>query len=390
MRIKIIIALLVCICSSSLAQTIPKTFSDQLLPDKEEILNGFIPVKKVGDSYSNGFTLMPADTFVAKMNEFSAFMLKRIEREKTFTELKKQDLAFFIGNMLLRYQMLYGYDLSGPQTGGVKNHTPQERELLVSLAVQQPGVNNAALFKTSASYRDWVARKIYSGIKKFPIDTALGFGADKLSLIKVVNSEVSDPLIKEYLLYTYSMNVLKSVRSGQVKKQVYQDFMAMAITPAFKADVKEIYTNYQNMLTNALSPDFSYPDINGKSVSLKSLRGKYVYIDVWATWCGPCIQQFPFLENLEKEFKDKIHFVSLSIDRPEDKKAWQTLVKEKNLQGIQLLATQGPQSEFIKKFNISGIPRFIIIDPQGKIAFGDAKAPNDPHLAAQFKQLLAQ
>ena len=70
------------------------------------------------------------------------------------------------------------------------------------------------------------------------------------------------------------------------------------------------------------APTFKYLDINGKEVSLSDLKGKYVYIDIWATWCGPCTGELPHLKELEKKMHGKkIVFVSISCDK--DKAAWE-------------------------------------------------------------------
>ena len=100
------------------------------------------------------------------------------------------------------------------------------------------------------------------------------------------------------------------------------------------------------------SPTFKYLDINGKEVSLSDLKGKYVYIDVWATWCGPCQYELPHLKELEKKMHGKkIVFVSISCDK--DKAAWEKMVKEQGLGGVQL--HNGGDREFMTAFGIWGI-----------------------------------
>ena len=83
------------------------------------------------------------------------------------------------------------------------------------------------------------------------------------------------------------------------------------------------------------APDFNYPDMKGKMYSLKDFKGKYVYIDVWATWCGPCCKEIPYLKELEKKMrKKKIVFVSLSCDK--DLQAWKKKLRTDRMGGIQL------------------------------------------------------
>jgi thiol-disulfide isomerase/thioredoxin len=136
------------------------------------------------------------------------------------------------------------------------------------------------------------------------------------------------------------------------------------------------------------SPLFSYPDINGKNISLASLKGKYVYIDVWATWCGPCKVQIPYLKEIEEKYKGKdIAFVGLSIDTQENKKKWEKMVEERGLGGYQVLADSDWKSTFIKEYYITGIPRFILIDPEGNIVSADAPRPSEPALLKLFDDL---
>lgn len=136
------------------------------------------------------------------------------------------------------------------------------------------------------------------------------------------------------------------------------------------------------------SPKFeNYIDIKGGQKSLDSFKGKYVYIDVWATWCGPCIQQIPYLQALEKEYENNnIEFVSISTDEARRsggsweaaEKKWRDFVKNKNMSGVQLWS--GQDYSFQQAYEINGIPRFILIDPEGKIVDANAPRPSDPQL----------
>ncbi|UCE93567.1 MAG: redoxin family protein [Flavobacteriaceae bacterium] len=129
------------------------------------------------------------------------------------------------------------------------------------------------------------------------------------------------------------------------------------------------------------SPGFNYPDQFGKNVSLEDLKGKFVYIDVWATWCGPCKKEIPYLKEMDEEYKGKnIAFVSLSIDKMENKDKWLTMIEDEDLRGIQLLADNDWNSDFVTSYNIRGIPRFILLDDKGNIINSNAPRPSDPGL----------
>ena len=125
----------------------------------------------------------------------------------------------------------------------------------------------------------------------------------------------------------------------QPKKRAYRNFMATATNHVYKEEVKVIYENFKRMSSNAFAaPNFVYTSVDNKQVSLKDLRGKYVYIDVWATWCAPCKGEIPFLTKVEEDYHGRnIYFVSLSVDKIADRPKWVSYVKDHNLQGIQLI-----------------------------------------------------
>ena len=146
----------------------------------------------------------------------------------------------------------------------------------------------------------------------------------------------------------------------------------------------------------ALSPAFvEYENINGERTSLSDLKGKYVYVDVWATWCGPCKAEIPSLKKVEKMYHGKnIAFVSVSIDDDRShggswEKAnedWKKMVEEKELGGIQLFAPKGWKSDFVTDYRINGIPRFILIDPVGNIVSASAPRPSSDELIKLFDE----
>lgn len=147
----------------------------------------------------------------------------------------------------------------------------------------------------------------------------------------------------------------------------------------------------------APSPTFTdYENYDGSKTSLDDLKGKYVYIDVWATWCGPCKAEIPSLKAIEQEYHGKnIHFVSMSIDDDRTHKGswdlaredWKAMVKDKELGGIQIFAPNGWQSDFVQNYKINGIPRFILIDPNGNVVTPDAPRPSSEKLKELFTEL---
>ncbi|WP_343705219.1 TlpA disulfide reductase family protein [Flavobacterium sp.] len=172
--------------------------------------------------------------------------------------------------------------------------------------------------------------------------------------------------------------------------------------PEFKTALKRSFESFHqyaaeeyervskaNKMVGKASPSFDYENFKGGKTKLSDLKGKYVYIDLWATWCAPCRAEIPYLQKIEEKYHGKnIEFVSISIDKAKDNEKWKKFVTDKKLGGVQLFADKDWESEFVVNYGVTGIPRFILIDPQGNIVKSDASRPSDPELDKQLSALL--
>lgn len=185
---------------------------------------------------------------------------------------------------------------------------------------------------------------------------------------------IKNQKLKEYLVGMFSIAYIDSEGiddAAEVKKIFDETVTDVTAKEAFY----KIYNEGTSITKGKKARGFKYQDINGKEVSLSDLKGKYVYIDLWATWCGPCREEIPHLQKLEKMFQGtNIAFVSISTDK--DKAAWEKMVKEEKLGGIQLHT--GGDEEFMKAFRVNGIPHFILLDSDGRIVEAKMFRPSDP------------
>ncbi|PCH76381.1 MAG: thioredoxin [Flavobacteriaceae bacterium] len=196
-----------------------------------------------------------------------------------------------------------------------------------------------------------------------------------LAYLAVIEKEVSNQKVKDVLVYDaakMSLNYTDNLEG------FYAKFLEMEKNTIFKDEITASYEELQSISPGKVSPKFvDYVNIKGGTTSLDDLKGKFVYVDVWATWCGPCKAEIPSLKALEKEYhKENIEFVSISVDKTTDKDKWIAMIKDKKLEGIQLFASNSWSSEFVKGYLIKGIPRFILIDPQGNIVNANAPRPS--------------
>lgn len=157
---------------------------------------------------------------------------------------------------------------------------------------------------------------------------------------------------------------------------IYNYIMKNSASEKLRKECEYIFLNTEKSVKNgSKSPSFSFENEKGEKVSLEDFRGKLVYIDVWASWCGPCIGEIPYLKQLEADFKGKdVVFVSISKDIK--KEHWQKALEKHQLKGVQLWG--GNKSDFYDAYFINSIPRFILIDKKGKVISPSAPEPSNP------------
>lgn len=138
--------------------------------------------------------------------------------------------------------------------------------------------------------------------------------------------------------------------------------------------------------------DIELQGLDGKNFKLSELKGKVVYLDIWASWCGPCRKEFPSSKALKDKLSNKekknIEFLYISIDNTET--VWKLAIEELGIEGIHGLSKGGWGSEVTAKFGVNSIPRYLIFDKKGKVVDGNAPRPSDPRLLEILQKLIAQ
>lgn len=138
----------------------------------------------------------------------------------------------------------------------------------------------------------------------------------------------------------------------------------------------QIMSDYGKTYPGEYAPDFTFTDMGGKRLSLKSLLGKTLLIDIWGTWCVPCIEEMPYLEKLQQKYsqREDIHIMSIACDKKADK--WKTFLEKKPTSWHQYLITPEGDKVLNNVYHVMGIPRFIIIDKLGRIVSAEAQRPS--------------
>lgn len=219
---------------------------------------------------------------------------------------------------------------------------------------------DSVLFASNNDYRYFLSSYFVAGLTSGDLKT-----------LELYNEELLE-MQKKSIVTTLKRGI--SFYNMEKLDLYYQTYVKLAANDKDINRIKGKYERIKTLKKGSPSPSFNYPDSSGKNISLESLKGKLVYVDVWATWCGPCKAQIPFLKQLEEKYREEdIAFVSLSIDQLKNISKWKDMIVDKELEGIQIIADKAWRSKFVTDYVIEGIPRFILIDKDGNLM--DPMAP---------------
>ena len=251
------------------------------------------------------------------------------------------------------------------------------------------------------AYYDHIATYVVEDESLVNLDEYLMFVAEAMHMLDAANRDVTAIYLKTVAQIKYAADhltnaVVKESLIHHITTTYVDNFGVKDIDelnnlyyvyvkdPALQATYQAKCERWDLSRPGRVSPNFRAVDIEGKEWTLLDFRGKYVYIDMWATWCGPCKQEMPYLKQLEKQFEDaSIVFLGLSVDR--DKSKWEEMVGSGNLTGVQLYL--GTQSSFQEAYRAESIPRFILLDKDGVIISNDMSRPSDPETAETLNAL---
>ena len=328
-------------------------------------------------------TALPDEEYALPFNEFYA---KTVAKENDAVALLEANALEGVGNFLHmekgRIRYAYGATLLMHSVG----HKMMTRDIYYIPSNEYYDVLESYLVEDEA----WVDLEEY---RAFVVETAHVLDAANrqvtdlypktVAQMKYIAGRFKSEKVRNTLLHYLAATYVDrhGIDNIQDLENIYFTYVKDEV---LLADYKAKFDKWDLSRPGKPSPEISAVDIDGKQWTLADFRGKYIYIDMWATWCAPCRREIPYLKALEEKFKDaQIVFLGLSTDS--DKTKWEAMVKTGELTGVQLYL--GPQSAFQKAYQIDGIPRFILLDKEGKIIDNNMSRPSQDATAAALEAL---
>jgi thiol-disulfide isomerase/thioredoxin len=321
-------------------QMAPATFQKEAVTGYRDLLSG--PLERFKARYPNQFA--------------------------RFVELENANIYYKWATLLVRYPPNHANITQTP----VANVWPQmDLKTFDELPVDKPELLPSKPFRDFLfQYAIVATERMLLGTPGPPLTRAAFFSESYNNLPKLFKN-------KDIIDYARARIIYEGCNGGGLSgmEKAFDDFKNNATQPNYRNFAAALYARWGHLVKGKPAPDFESVDTTGKRIRLSDLKGKLVYIDVWATWCGPCRREAPSLDALQEKFKDKdVVFMSVSIDT--DEQTWRNWQAQKQPKGLQVFTPGGWGAPMNKSYNITGIPRFMLIGKDGTIISSNEERPS--------------
>lgn len=224
-------------------------------------------------------------------------------------------------------------------------------------------------------YSKWLDRYQSKNDKKWLYECIYNQNLDSLTLLLNKNDFLKNEFILELVLakelYRESYELKKFQRKNTIP--LLKELQLKSTSKDIQKTCLFYLKNLEQLSVGNLAPEFNLNDQNGNPISLAKFKGKYVFIDFWATWCKPCIKSMAVLNSLYPTYKDSVVFISICID--ENEALYQDFIERNNYPWLFSYAQN--QLELKENYNVYALPTYYLIDQEGKLIQSPAFGPGE-------------
>ncbi len=283
---------------------------------------------------------------------------------------------------IIQNELFYKYSLIWERykdlvTRSNPSYAEKDKNLLEVLELDfQPDENLIA----KAENIEYFRYKIYELQKKGALHE------DVLSKYEKGIKSLNNPELQTQLSKVILLDQLPGINDLADLEKYEHTFLPLIKDPRYNRYYSKLITDKKRLTSGNYALAFEAITTENEPKTLTDYRGKYVVLDFWASWCGPCLYQADYFEKNAMEYSNRrdVVFISLSIDQKET--AWRRKVKLNDKNVVQLYATN--QAALNSFYLLNSIPRFLVIDPEGKIVNSSFPFPNDSNFKIMLNQIL--
>jgi thiol-disulfide isomerase/thioredoxin len=335
--------------------------------------NAYLKSNSYNDFYvlkNFAYNFKPNDYADQVLDEWEAGV-KAIRKFKTSEKIKPAEDFIKVQEKLLAIDLLNLAEVTYPQVFALYNPN-EEYKFPAKLETIR---KNADMEDNSlASYAGFITY-IGEALRK-------NSGKNDSIYFSLINTKIKNDKIKNTLYFETLNDNLGRIKDSAIRNNYLKRFLSIITSDKLQKNLLAANSRFNNLQRGKKAHIFTAENIGGKEMKLGQLVNRYVVVDVWATWCGPCKRETPYFEEMATKYTDeKVVFVGISVD--EDKMAWKMEAPHKSKRVLQLWATNA-QGDFMNQYGINTIPRFMLIDPKGNIVNANMPPPSDP----EFEKIL--
>jgi peroxiredoxin len=263
----------------------------------------------------------------------------------------------------IRFQALYMEQQKNPAFT-LGSLSPDLRKFLYNMPPQN---DTTAKSNNFMNYVQQLAYFVYQDNLK-----VLGRKGDEEASTHFKKSAFQDKFLED-MMYGQVQGSLGYMGISPMTQKMYDDFMKNYPNHPRRKNLEELYEKKKAFAAGKPAIPFTLRDETGKQVNLADYKGKVVFLDFWASWCGPCIQEMKASKPVKEHFKDNKNLVFLYISVDEKENDWREAMKKFEVTGVNLWADKAWKDPVAQAYGIQGIPKYFLIDQNGN--FRDANPP---------------